>query len=112
MPGAACSQWLSPLASAATPQVPVREATGRGPGSASGGRRCKACRYHDIDCASRLAGRLRSLGRAHETRAGSPLLMTRRRLRLGTRRSTLAWAQSLWVAERLRELDGTVELEL
>src|SRR5262245_12079286 len=38
--------------------------------------------------------------------------MNRRRLRLGTRRSTLAWAQSLWVAERLRELDGTVELEL
>jgi hydroxymethylbilane synthase len=38
--------------------------------------------------------------------------MNRRRLRLGTRRSTLAWAQSLWVAERLSALDTTTEVEL
>src|SRR5262245_20055227 len=38
--------------------------------------------------------------------------MNRRRLRLGTRRSTLAWAQSLWVAERLQRLDRALELEL
>jgi len=33
-------------------------------------------------------------------------------LRLGTRRSTLAWAQSLWVAERLRALSPGREIEL
>ena len=38
--------------------------------------------------------------------------MNRRVLRLGTRRSTLAWAQSLWVAERLREAHTHLEVEL
>jgi hydroxymethylbilane synthase len=38
--------------------------------------------------------------------------MNRPKLRLGTRRSTLAWAQSLWVADRLRALDRSVEIEL
>lgn len=38
--------------------------------------------------------------------------MNRRRLRLGTRRSTLAWAQSLWVAERLQALPGAPSIEL
>jgi hydroxymethylbilane synthase len=33
-------------------------------------------------------------------------------LRLGTRRSTLAWAQSLWVAERLRAQSPGLEVEL
>lgn len=38
--------------------------------------------------------------------------MNRRKLRLGTRRSTLAWAQSLWVAERLRTAHDALEIEL
>jgi len=38
--------------------------------------------------------------------------MNRRTLRLGTRRSTLAWAQSLWVAERLRMLHPQLDIEL
>jgi len=35
-----------------------------------------------------------------------------RRLRLGTRRSTLAWAQSLSVADRLRAVHPQLEIEL
>lgn len=38
--------------------------------------------------------------------------MNRRKLRLGTRRSTLAWAQSLWVAERLGAAHPGLEVEL
>jgi hydroxymethylbilane synthase len=38
--------------------------------------------------------------------------MNTRPLRLGTRRSTLAWAQSLWVADRLRRLEPGLEVEL
>jgi hydroxymethylbilane synthase len=34
------------------------------------------------------------------------------RLRLGTRRSALAWAQSLWVAERIQALNPNAEVEL
>jgi hydroxymethylbilane synthase len=38
--------------------------------------------------------------------------MNRRKLRLGTRRSTLAWAQSLWVADRIRAAHEGLEIEL
>ena len=38
--------------------------------------------------------------------------MLQGKLRLGTRRSALAWAQSLWVAERIQALKPGTRVEL
>ncbi|NBU20374.1 hydroxymethylbilane synthase, partial [bacterium] len=38
--------------------------------------------------------------------------MSRSKLRLGTRRSLLAWAQSSWVAREVEKLNPGVQVEL
>ena len=70
-----------------------------------------ACRERAHSCAgSAAAPASRTVGKT--SRSSPTVRDAPGKLRLGTRRSALAWAQSLWVAERIEALKSGTRVEL